>query len=89
SLTVQVWGRPQTRRVSTSATLLIGSPPRLPPRTVISFQLPHGTSRQLDRAAPCSRLLLNRTLRDGDSLRADELTTGCPPSPDLFEAGRR
>ena len=88
ALTVQVWGVPQTRRVSVSPATILARTGHPAAKYVPSTELPRGAVKQIDWAADGFDLYITRTIRDKGKLTTDRTTTKYKPWQAIYEIGQ-
>ena len=88
ALTVQVWGVPQTRRVSVSPATILARTGHPAAKYVPSTELPRGAGKQIDWAADGFDLYITRTIRDKGKLTTDRTTTKYKPWQAIYEIGQ-
>ena len=88
ALTVQVWGLPQTRRVSVSPATILARTGHPAAKYVPSTELPRGAVKQIDWAADGFDLYITRTIRDKGKLTTDRTTTKYKPWQAIYEIGQ-
>ena len=88
ALTVQVWGLPQTRRVSVSPATILNRTAHPAARYVPTTGLPRGAVKQIDWAADGFDLYITRTIRDKGKLTTDRTTTKYKPWQAIYEIGQ-
>ncbi|MFC4453142.1 VanW family protein [Deinococcus sonorensis] len=89
SLSVQVWGLPQTRKVSVSRAVITGHTPHPRAKYVQNPALPAGVTRQVDWAADGYNLYITRTIKDASGVRTDRTVTNYKPWQAVYEVGVR
>ena len=87
TLTVQVWGLPQSRKVSVSGATITGHTAHPAAKYVSSAELPRGAVKQIDWAADGYDLYITRTIRDRGVVRTDRTTTNYKPWQAIYEVG--
>ena len=87
TLTVQVWGIPQTRRVSVSPATILNETRHPAPKYIPSADLPTGQMKQVDWAADGFSLYITRTIRDGKKVQTDKVSTDYKPWQAVYEVG--
>ncbi|WP_407570350.1 VanW family protein [Deinococcus altitudinis] len=88
TLTVQVWGLPQTRTVSVSPATILSHTGHPAAKYVPSADLPRGAVKQVDWAADGYNLYITRTIRDKGAVRTDKTTTSYKPWQAVYEVGQ-
>lgn len=88
TLTVQVWGLPQTRRVSVSKATIVSHTAHPAPRYISTSNLPKGAVRQVDWAADGYNLYITRTIKDRGTVRTDRTSTSYKPWQAVYEVGQ-
>ena len=88
ALTVQVWGVPQTRRVSVSPATILARTGHPAAKYVPSTELARGAVKQIDWAADGFDLYITRTIRDKGKLTTDRTTTKYKPWQAIYEIGQ-
>ena len=88
ALTVQVWGLPQTRKVSVSPATILARTGHPAAKYVPSTELPRGAVKQIDWAADGFDLYITRTIRDKGKLTTDRTTTKYKPWQAIYEIGQ-
>ncbi|WP_370657338.1 VanW family protein [Deinococcus sp. KNUC1210] len=87
TLTVQVWGLPQTRKVSVSPAIILSETAHPAPKYIPSSALPKGQMKQVDWAADGFNLYITRTIRDGQKVQTDKVSTEYKPWQAVYEVG--
>ena len=87
TLTVQVWGIPQTRRVSVAPAVILSETQHPAPKYIPSADLPTGQRKQIDWAADGFNLYITRTIRDGKKVQTDTVSTDYKPWQAVYEVG--
>ena len=88
TLTVQVWGLPQTRRVSVSPATITAHTGHPAAKYVPSTELPKGAVKQIDWAADGFDLYITRTIVDKGKVSTDRTTTNYKPWQAIYEIGQ-
>ncbi len=88
TLTVQVWGLPQTRKVSVSPATILSHTAHPAAKYIPSSDLPKGAVKQVDWAADGYNLYITRTIRDKGTVRTDKTTTSYKPWQAVYEVGQ-
>ena len=88
ALTVQVWGLPQTRRVSVSPATILSRTGHPAAKYVPTTELPKGAVKQIDWAADGFDLYITRTIRDKGKVVTDRTTTNYKPWQAIYEIGQ-
>ncbi len=88
ALTVQVWGLPQTRRVSVSPATILARTGHPAAKYVPTTELPRGAVKQIDWAADGFNLYITRTIRDKGKVSTDRTTTNYKPWQAIYEIGQ-
>ncbi|GGJ71548.1 hypothetical protein GCM10008939_14900 [Deinococcus aquiradiocola] len=88
TLTVQVWGLPQTRKVSISPAVITSHTAHPAPKYVPSADLPRGAMKQIDWAADGYNLYITRTIQDKGVTRSDRTVTSYKPWQAIYEVGQ-
>lgn len=88
SLTVQVWGLPQTRTVSVSPATILSHTGHPAAKYVPSADLPKGAVKQVDWAADGYNLYITRTIKDKGTVRTDKTSTSYKPWQAVYEIGQ-
>ncbi|WP_043816605.1 VanW family protein [Deinococcus maricopensis] len=86
-LEVQVWGLPQTRKVTVSPATILARIPHPAPQYVTTPNLRRGQTRQVDWAVDGYNLYITRTIRDGGTVRTDKVSTNYKPWRAVYEVG--
>jgi len=87
TLEVQIWGVPQSRRVSVSGATILSSTPHPAAKFIINPNLPRGASKQVDWAANGYNLYITRTIKDASGVRTDKVETIYKPWQAVYERG--
>jgi vancomycin resistance protein YoaR len=88
TLTVQVWGLPQTRTVSVSPATILSHTAHPAAKYVPSADLPKGAVKQVDWAADGYNLYITRTIKDKGMVRTDKTSTSYKPWQAVYEVGQ-
>lgn len=88
TLTVQVWGLPQTRTVSVSPATILSHTAHPAAKYIPSSDLPKGAVKQVDWAADGYNLYITRTIRDKGAVRTDKTSTSYKPWQAVYEVGQ-
>ena len=88
TLTVQVWGLPQTRTVNVSPATILSHTGHPAAKYVPSADLPRGAVKQVDWAADGYSLYITRTIRDKGAVRTDKTSTNYKPWQAVYEVGQ-
>jgi vancomycin resistance protein YoaR len=89
TLTVQVWGLPQTRRVSVSPATILSRVGHPAPKYEQSAALPKGAVKQIDWAADGFNLYITRTIADKGQVKRDQTYTNYKPWQAVYQIGTR
>ena len=87
TLTVQVWGLPQTRTVNVSPATILNHTGHPAAKYVPNADLPRGAVKQVDWAADGYNLYITRTIRDKGTVRTDKTSTSYKPWQAVYEVG--
>jgi vancomycin resistance protein YoaR len=88
TLTVQVWGLPQSRRVSVSPAVILNRTGHPAAKYVPTTALPKGAVKQIDWAADGFDLYITRTIVDKGKVSTDRTTTNYKPWQAIYEVGQ-
>jgi vancomycin resistance protein YoaR len=88
TLTVQVWGLPQSRRVSVSPAVITAHTGHPAAKYVPSAELPRGAVKQIDWAADGFDLYITRTIVDKGKVSTDRTVTNYKPWQAIYEVGQ-
>jgi vancomycin resistance protein YoaR len=86
-LEIQVWGLPQSRKVSVSGATILSRTPHPRALYLTTPRLRPGQTRQVDWAADGYNLFITRTIRDASGVRTDRVSTKYKPWQAVFEVG--
>ncbi len=87
TLTVQVWGLPQTRTVSVSPATILSHTAHPAAKYEPSTDLPKGAVKQVDWAADGYNLYITRTIKDRGVVRIDKTSTSYKPWQAVYQIG--
>lgn len=88
TLTVQVWGLPQSRKVQVSPAVITAHTAHPAAKYLPSSELPKGAVKQIDWAADGYELYITRTITDKGHVSTDRTTTSYKPWQAIYEVGQ-